>query len=136
MEKYRSLEAWKRAHASLIVVLRTTDAAYHPRSRALFDQLKRAAISIEANIVEGYALGTPNYFKRHLRIAIGSAAEAECLARAAEEVGYLDKSAAGSMLVELGAAMKLIRGLLFKPLAFKAPSARTAHPVPLRRPSP
>jgi len=53
MEKYRSLVAWQRAHALVLLVLRTVDARYHPRSRALFDQLKRAVISIEANIVEG-----------------------------------------------------------------------------------
>jgi four helix bundle protein len=58
MDKYRSLVAWQRAHALVLLVLRTVDARYHPRSRALFDQLKRAVISIEANIVEGYALST------------------------------------------------------------------------------
>ncbi len=86
MEKYRSLNAWKRAHELLLVALRATDAAYHARARALFDQIRRAAISVEANIVEGYALGTAPLFRRHARIAAGSAAEAECLIRAAGEL--------------------------------------------------
>jgi four helix bundle protein len=91
MHSYRRLDAWKQAHAALRLTLRATDAAYHPRSRALFDQLKRAAISVEANIVEGYALGSPALCRRHLRIALGSAAEAECLAVAAGEATYLNK---------------------------------------------
>src|SRR5438128_3216601 len=75
MHKYRSLVAWQRAHEAMLLALRTSDAAFHPRSKALFDQLRRAVISIEANIVEGYALSTPLQFRRHLRIALGSAAE-------------------------------------------------------------
>ena len=55
MYAYQRLEAWKEAHRALMLTLKATDAAFHPRSRALFDQLKRAAISVEANIVEGYA---------------------------------------------------------------------------------
>jgi four helix bundle protein len=127
MEKYQSLEAWKCAHASLLLVLRATDVAYHPRSRALFDQIRRATISIEANIVEGYALSTPAYFRKHLRIAIGSAAEAECLVRTAGEVNYLAEARCAEVLELLGRTMRLLRGLLMKPLVLRAPSGTTPH---------
>src|SRR2546425_5732860 len=83
MYKYQSLEAWKRAHAAAVLVMRVTDEPHHPRTRSVFEQLRRAAISVEANIVEGDALGTSKLFRRHLRIAMGSAAEAECFARLA-----------------------------------------------------
>jgi four helix bundle protein len=89
MHRYRSLAVWQRSHDLVLLVLRTTDRCYHPRSRALFDQLRRAALSVEANIVEGYALGTTPLFRRHLRIAIGSAAETECFLRTASELQYL-----------------------------------------------
>src|SRR3989442_4058802 len=42
---------------------------------ALVDQIRRAAISIPANIAEGYALGTTAQFVRCLRIVLGSATE-------------------------------------------------------------
>src|SRR3989449_631684 len=92
MKKYGSLVAWQRAHQLAIVTFKAADAAYHPRSRALLDQLRRAAISIEANIVEGYALSTPLQFRRHLRIALGSAAETECLIETASELGVPTRS--------------------------------------------
>src|SRR2546427_7872348 len=64
MRSYQTLVAWKRAHEALLLVLRATDAAYHPRSRSLFDQLRRATISVEANVVEGYALNTAPLCRR------------------------------------------------------------------------
>jgi len=115
MHSYRRLDAWKRAHAALRLTLSATDEAYHPRSRALFDQLKRAAISVEANIVEGYALGSPALCRRHLRIALGSAAEAECLALAAGEAAYLNPSVVTTLEENLGEAMRALRLLLRNP---------------------
>ncbi len=117
MEKYRSLNAWKRAHELLLVALRATDAAYHARARALFDQIRRAAISVEANIVEGYALGTAPLFRRHARIAAGSAAEAECLIRAAGELGYLPSEIVTRCEKLAGDTLALLFGLLRHPPA-------------------
>ena len=112
MYKYQSLEAWKGAHAALLLVLRSTDAAYHPRARSLFDQIRRAAVSVEANIVEGYALGTPGLCQRHLRIALGSAAEAECLIRVAGELEYLTEGTSREIEELLSHAMRALHGLL------------------------
>src|SRR6266550_7481161 len=66
MNKYRSLVAWQRAREITILVMRSTDAAFHPRATVLFDQLRRAALSIELNIVEGYALATRPQFHQTL----------------------------------------------------------------------
>jgi four helix bundle protein len=115
MHSYRRLDAWKQAHAALRLTLKATDQAWHPRSSALFDQLKRAVISIEANIVEGYALGTPGLCRRHLRIAFGSAAEAECLALAAGEADYLKAGVVTTLEENLGGAMRALRLLLRNP---------------------
>lgn len=121
MYAYRRLEAWKQAHRALMLTLSATDAAYQPRSRALFDQLKRAAISVEANIVEGYALGTVPLYRRHIRIALGSAAEAECLTRVAGEAGYLRAAAVRELEATFGKALGTLSGLLRSPPAPTAP---------------
>jgi four helix bundle protein len=113
MDSYRSLYAWQQAHKALLLTLEATDSAWHPRAKALFDQINRAVVSIEANIVEGYALNTVPLFRRHLRIAFGSAAEAETLLRAAGERRYL--SDPRPMLFAVGEAMRAIHGLMRKP---------------------
>jgi len=112
MHRYQSLDAWKKAHRAALLALRVTDAAYHPRARFLFDQIRRAAVSIEANVVEGYALGTTPKFRRHLSIARGSAAEAECLSRLASEMGYLSESRGRELENSFGDALRPITGLL------------------------
>ena len=130
MFRYQSLEAWKRAHAAALLVLRTTDEPNHPRVRPVFDQLRRAAISVEANIVEGYALGTTALYQRHLRIAMGSAAEAECLVRLAREVDYLHADAARAIDETLSGAMRALHGLIRRaaaPRGQPAPARPTPH---------
>lgn len=115
MHAYRTLEAWKRAHQAALHVMQATDEPSHPRVRSLFDQIRRAVVSVEANIVEGYALGTPALCRRHLRIAMGSAAEAECLTRLAGELGYLPEEIVKDSEGTLGDAMRALYGLLRKP---------------------
>src|SRR5690349_22986062 len=120
MRSYQTLVAWKRAHEALLLALRATDAAYHPRAKSLFDQLRRATISIEANIVEGYALNTAPLCRRHIRIAIGSAAEAECLIRAVAEFEYMDAKAAKALEDSIGMALGALRGLFRSPPVTRA----------------
>jgi four helix bundle protein len=114
MDKYRSLVAWQSAHRFLISTLRATDRQYRPQARALFDQLRRAAVSVEANIVEGYALDTRAQFKRFLRIAKASAAECECLLGAIAELGYLEARDLSALQLELETTMRTLHGLLRK----------------------
>lgn len=115
MNKYRSLAAWQHAHALLINTLKATDGRNPARTWNLFDQIRRAAISVEANIVEGYALSTAPQFKRHLKIALASAAEAETLLNAATELGYLPEACTENLLAHADRAIGAIYGLLRSP---------------------
>ena len=112
MDKYQSLVAWQSAHQFVLSTFRTTDKCYHPRVRPIFDQLRRAALSIEANMVEGYALKTTAQFRRHLVIARGSAAECECLLRIAQELGYIQKPEISCLAGQVDLVMKTLCGLI------------------------
>lgn len=115
MNSYKSLGAWREAHHLALSTLALTDARTERRTWAVFDQLRRAVISAEANIVEGYALGTANLFRRHLRIALGSAAEAECLLNLAAERAYLGATEASELQSTSDRAIRALYGLLRSP---------------------
>lgn len=114
------MKVWQRSHELVLLTLKETDRAYHPRSRALFDQARRAAISVEANLVEGYALGTAPLFRRHVRIAVGSAAETECLLRTAGELGYLKED----VVLRCAALLDEILAMLFTLVRRPLPTVR------------
>ena len=116
MESYRTLIAWQRAHKAVITALRASDQHYQARSAAVLAQLRRAVVSVEANIVEGYALRTPLLFRKHLRIALGSAAETECLVRVCGELGYLPLDTLKELQVLLDGTIRTLVGFLRKPV--------------------
>ncbi|SRR5713101_7784073 len=75
MKQLEKLDVWRAAqdlaHSAYILTM----APPLSRHFALSDQVRRAAISIPANIAEGYALASTLQFIRCLRISLGSAAE-------------------------------------------------------------
>ncbi|PYP74115.1 MAG: four helix bundle protein [Gemmatimonadetes bacterium] len=75
MRRLQKLDTWRGAQelARAAYLLTTTPTV--SKHFALVDQIRRAAISIPANIAEGYALGTTAQFVRCLKIALGSSTE-------------------------------------------------------------
>jgi four helix bundle protein len=67
---------------------------------------------VKANLVEGYALGTPGLFRRHLRIALGSAAEVETLLDLAIEANQLKAADVRELLHDVNELVAVLRGLL------------------------
>ena len=88
------------------------DQHNRPNTFALFNQLRRSVVSVEANIVEGYALQTANQFRGCLRIAAGSAAEVECLLEIAIELKYLPPDSASNLHRLVNETLALIKGLI------------------------
>jgi len=72
---YKNLIAWEKSDQLACLIYEIT--AGFPRSElfGLTSQLRRAALSIPANIVEGYARASQNEFHRFLSISLGSLAE-------------------------------------------------------------
>ena len=77
MSSHRDLEVWRRSHALGSRVFRLTGGAVADESRALVDQVRRSSESIADNIAEGHAGRTKGVYRRHIAIALGSAAECD-----------------------------------------------------------
>ena len=75
MNSYERLDVWQAAHRFVLLVYRTTRGFPSEERFGLSSQLRRAAFSVAANIVEGSAKKGPREFRRFLDIAVGSVAE-------------------------------------------------------------
>jgi four helix bundle protein len=92
MKDFRNLNVWQKAHILAVVTYKTT--ADFPKSEiyGLTSQVRRACISIPANIAEGCGRNSDADFGRFLQIAFGSASELEYYFILAKELGFLDSS--------------------------------------------
>jgi four helix bundle protein len=75
MRSHQELLAWQRAREVVIGVHRYAARHWEPNHSAVLDQLRRAALSVQLNIAEGFASGRSPRCRQHLRIAYGSAVE-------------------------------------------------------------
>ena len=92
MGSYASLKAWQAAHRLATEVLRIA-RGFPPHERyELTSQLRRAALSVPTNIVEGHARYGEREFLRYARMAAGSLAEVDYLLLLARELTYLDET--------------------------------------------
>jgi len=75
VSKLERLDAWRVAQDLAYAAYLLTLSPQLSKHFALIDQIRRAALSVPANIAEGYALGTTPQFLRGLKIALGSNTE-------------------------------------------------------------
>jgi four helix bundle protein len=80
----------------------------------LTSQARRAAVSIPANIAEGYGRELRGSYLQSLRIAQGSLKELETHLMIAERVGLLSTVAIGPLIASSESVGKLLRLLLRK----------------------
>jgi four helix bundle protein len=86
---YEDLDVWQKGYAVTLAVYRWT-RQFPPEERfGLAVQMRRAAVSIPANIAEGFARRKPNDKARFYNIAEGSAEELSVFVRLASELGYV-----------------------------------------------
>lgn len=86
---FRKLLVWQRAHELVLAVYKMTDKFPKSEIFALTSQLRRAVVSIPANIAEGQGAGTKPQFARYLDIAKGSLSEVEYYLVLAKDLQYI-----------------------------------------------
>lgn len=91
MRDYRKLEVWKLAKDFAVDTYRASSCFPAEERYGLTSQIRRAAVSIAANIAEGSGRDSEQELLRFLRIALGSLNEVETLAEIAVELGFLPK---------------------------------------------
>ncbi len=77
MKNFRDLQVWHKAHLLALDSYKATDSFPRQEMFGLTSQIRRAAVSIAANIAEGCGKRGNGEFQRFLNIAAGSASELE-----------------------------------------------------------
>jgi four helix bundle protein len=104
ISKFEDLEIWKMGLTAVKLVYDVTSKKPFSTDFNLRDQIRRSAISISSNIVEGFEKRNNNEFCRFLRIAKGSTGEARNQLFIALAVKYINKEEfdkINSLLLEL-----------------------------------
>lgn len=89
IEKFEDIKGWQQARILVKMVYQLTDEGKFARDFGLRDQIRRAAVSVMANIAEGFDCDSTIEFARFLGIARRSAVEVQPLLYAALDVGYI-----------------------------------------------
>ena len=85
---FRDLTVWQKAHQFVLAVYRFTESFPEREKYGLAHQMRRAAVSIPANIAEGFGKRSQAEKARFLNIAEGSLEECRYYLILAQHLGY------------------------------------------------
>ena len=89
MRDFRELKDWEKSHQLALDTYRATAGFPKEETYGLTSQIRRAAVSIPANIAEGCGKNGAADFARFLQIAVGSASELEYHVLFSRDLGLL-----------------------------------------------
>ena len=89
MQDFRELQVWQKAHELAVQIYQVTASFPKEEVYGLTSQIRRASVSIPANIAEGCGRSGKPEFAHFLRIAMGSANEIEFLLMLCRDVHLL-----------------------------------------------
>lgn len=94
MNTYRELNVWKKSMDLAASVYALVQVFPKEETYGLTSQLRRAVVSMPANIAEGYGRNSTRDYIKHLRYAAASGFEVQTLLEISLRVGYAEEVAA------------------------------------------
>jgi len=109
---YTKIKAWQLANELALLVYKDTKEFPKSELWGLTSQMRRSAVSVPANIVEGSARKNKNEYLQFLYIAISSLAELIYYIRFAKELGYLTANEYEGLWTKSQETIKTLQGLI------------------------
>lgn len=112
MGDYRKLKVWQKAHRLALFTYEVSETMPRSERYGLVSQMRRAAVSVPANIAEGSSRLGDRDLARMLGIAIGSANELHYHFRLAADLGWISQDIdhrAEGMTAEVRAMLDSLR---------------------------
>jgi four helix bundle protein len=108
--RFEDIHAWQEARISVRMIYSLTGEGPFAADFGLRDQIRRAAVSIMANIAEGFDCDSKPEFARFLGIARRSAVEVQSLLYAALDLDYISDSQFQTAYEQVQKARALVGG--------------------------
>lgn len=112
MQNYTDLKIYHKAHKLTLDIYKETNEFPKEEIFTLTNQMRRAAISVTSNIVEGRGRLGDKEFSHFLNISLGSLFELEYQVTLASDLGYIQQQTHKSLLEESTELRKMIFGLI------------------------
>ena len=107
---FQQLEVWQEAHKLTLLVYKITKAFPSEEKFGLVSQMRRAAVSIPANIVEGFKRRGSRDKLRFYNIAEGSLEEVKYFFILSKDLNYI--SATDELITQAEAVGRLLNDLI------------------------
>lgn len=111
IKNHKNLEVWKRSTELTKALYEITAGFPQAEMYDLTSQIRRAAVSIPANIAEGAARNSSNEYSHLVSIAVGSAAELETLLYLSNQLKLLDRIGYDELSEELTVIVRMLTSL-------------------------
>lgn len=112
MRDHRKLRAFELADEVALMVYRITKQFPKDEIYGLTSQMRRAAVSVPSNIVEGCARESQTEYRRFMEIAFGSLRELHYQFDLSKRLGYIDQAESESCERILIEAEKVLNALV------------------------
>jgi len=108
---FEKLEVWQKAIALASFVYKTTATFPHEERFGLVSQMRRAAVSVSANLAEGSSRWSRVEQARFIEMAYGSLMELLSEAKVAEQQGFLSSADYTRLRTDVAEIARMISGL-------------------------
>jgi four helix bundle protein len=112
MRDYTKIKAWQLADDLAVAVYEVTKKFPKEELYGITSQLRRAASSVPANIVEGSSRGTKKDYLHFLHIARGSLSETQYFLHLGKRLGYLDPASEERLASLVKQTFSCLHGLI------------------------
>ena len=109
---HRKLQVFQLARELSLAVYKATSNFPTEERFALQSQLRRGAVSVAANIVEGCARRTTGEYIHFLNVALGSAAEVDFLIELARDLAFISDKESAKLMELTSHLVPALKGLI------------------------
>jgi len=109
---WKKLKVWQETHSLVLEIYRVKTSFPKSETYGLVDQLKRAAYSVPANIVEGQSRNTTKEYLQFLYNARGSLEEVRYFLLLSYDLTFLKENKYKELEQKYESASKMLNGLI------------------------